>query len=80
MTGRINFLIDINDQVILFNETIVNIMNNFIPNETMIFDDRDSPWLNKNMKNMINYKNAIYNNLTRYNDSHLQLQLFSRPT
>ena len=80
MTGRINFLIDINDQVVLFNETIVNIMNNFIPNETMIFDDRDSPWLNKNMKNMINYKNAIYNNLTRYNDSHLQLQLFSRPT
>ena len=80
MTGRINFLIDINDQVILFNETIVNIMNNFIPNETMILDDRESPWLNKNMKNMINYKNAIYNNLIRYNDSHLQLQLFSRPT
>ena len=43
-------LIDINDQVVLFNETIVNIMSNFIPNETMTFDDRDPPWLNKNNK------------------------------
>ena len=48
-------LIGINDQVALFNETIVIIMSNFIPNETMTFDDRDPPWLNKNIKNMINY-------------------------
>ena len=68
-------LIDINDQVVLFNETIVNIMSNFIPNETITFDDRDPPWLNKNIKNMINYKNAIYNKLIRHNDSHLQLHL-----
>ena len=61
-------LTDMNDQVELFNETIVNIMSNFIPNETMTFDDRDPPWLNKNM---INYKNAIYNKLICHNDSHL---------
>ena len=54
-------LIDISDQVVLFNETIVNTMSNFIPNETMTFDNRDPPWLNKNIKNMINYKNAIHN-------------------
>ena len=35
-------LIAINDQVVaLLNETIVNIMRDFIPNETMIFDCRD---------------------------------------
>ena len=56
-------LIDIKDQVVLFNETIVNNMSKFIPKETMIFDDRDPPWLNKNIKNMINYKNAIYKKL-----------------
>ena len=56
-------LIGINDQVALFNETIVDIMSNFIPNETVIFDDRDPPWLNKNVKNMINCKNAIYKKL-----------------
>ena len=38
--------IDINDQVALFDETNVNITSNFIPSETMIFDDRESPWLN----------------------------------
>ena len=54
-------LIDISDQVVLFNETIVNTMSNFIPNETMTFDNRDPPWLKQNIKNMINYKNAIHN-------------------
>ena len=44
-------LINIDDQVVLFDETIVNIMSNFIPNETMTFDDRDPPWLNKNNDN-----------------------------
>ena len=39
------------DQVALFNETIVQIMSNFIPNETMIFYDWDLPWLNTNIKN-----------------------------
>ena len=34
-------IIGFNDQVALFNETIVSIMSNFIPNETIIFDDRD---------------------------------------
>ena len=34
-------LIDINDQVVLFNETIVNVVSNFIPNEAMTFDDSD---------------------------------------
>ena len=68
-------LIDINDQVVLFNETIVNIISNFIPNETMTLDDRDPPCFNKNIKNMINYKNVIYNKLIRHDDSHLQLHL-----
>ena len=44
-------------------------MSNFIVNETMIFDDRDRPWL------MINYKNAIYKKLIYHNDSHLKLHL-----
>ena len=48
-------------------------MSNFIPNETMAFDDRDPIWLNKNIKNMIKYKIAIYNKLIRHNDSNLQL-------
>ena len=53
-------LIGISDEVVLFNEAIVNIMGSFIPNETMTFGDRVSPWLNKDVKNMINYKKVIY--------------------
>ena len=33
--------IGINDQIALCNETIANIMSNFIPNEAMIFDNMD---------------------------------------
>ena len=32
--------IGINNKVVLFNENTVNILSNFIPNETMIFDNR----------------------------------------
>ena len=61
--------------MVLLNGTTVNIMSNFIPNETINFDDRDPPSLNKNIENMINYKDAIYNKLIRHNDSLLQLRL-----
>ena len=33
----------VGDQVLLFNETLLNIMSNFIPNRLMIFDDRKPP-------------------------------------
>ena len=50
-------------------------MSYFIPNETTTFDERDPPWLNKKIKKMINYKNAIFNKLLRHNDSSLPLRL-----
>ena len=53
-------LTGINDEVALFSETILNIMSNFFPNETIIFDDRHPLWCNKNIKNMINYKNYVF--------------------
>ena len=50
-------------------------MSNFIPNETIIFDDRDPPWLKKNLKNMINHKDVIYIKLIHHIDNHLKLHL-----
>ena len=44
---------DINDVVFLFNKTIKNIISNYIPHETVTFDDRDPPWINKNVKQLI---------------------------
>ena len=41
---------DANDQVSVFNSTILNIVSNFIPNETMTCDDRYPPWMNSCIK------------------------------
>ena len=49
-----------NDQVLLFNETLLNIMSNFIPNKLMIFDDKEPPWFDRTIKNLIKFKNQFY--------------------
>ena len=45
--------LDVNDQVSVFNEIIMNIMSNFVPNELITCDDRDPPWMNRYIKNLI---------------------------
>ena len=44
----------------MFNKTIKNIMSNYIPHETIICDDRDPPWINKDIKQLILDKNHAY--------------------
>ena len=46
--------------ICLFNKTIKNIISNYIPHETVTFDDRDPPWINKNVKQLILEKNEMY--------------------
>ena len=45
--------ISVNNKVHMFNKTIKNIMSNYIPPETITCDDRDPPWINKDMKQLI---------------------------
>ena len=52
--------IDVNKKVLLFSETVLNIIRNFIPHETAIFDNRDTPWLTSRMKKAINEKNLAF--------------------
>ena len=47
---------NIRDQLKLFNETIVNIVSNYIPNKFITCNDKDPPWLNDHMKRPINLK------------------------
>ena len=49
---RVNNLI-VNKQVSVFNETIMSIMSNFVPNELITCDYRDPPWMNWYIKNLI---------------------------
>ena len=59
-----------NRQVSIFNETISNVTTNVISHETTICDDRDPPWINSKIKNVIkkikNSKNTLIINQTFY--------------
>ena len=46
--------------MLLFNETLLNIISNFIPNKLIIFDDREPPWFDRKIKKLIKHKNQIY--------------------
>ena len=48
--------VNVNKQVILFDETVRNIIWNFITHETVIFDDRDRSWITSRINKMIEDK------------------------
>ena len=50
--------------VFLFNKTIKNIFQNFICHETVTCDDRDPPWINKKINQLIQEKNNTYRSNT----------------
>ena len=47
----------------IFNETILNMLRNFIPHETVLCDDRDAPWFNNKIKSIIHEKNRTFKRL-----------------
>ena len=49
----------VHDQVSIFNKTLINVFLNFIPNKTVVFDDKDLPWVNEILENKIKWKNEI---------------------
>ena len=63
---HLNLNTDPNWQVKTFTDTLLNIMSNFIPNETKIFIPRNPPWINKPLKTMLNRKNRLFNNYKRH--------------
>ena len=61
-----------NNSEVIFNKTIRNILHNFIPHETLLVDEKDSPWLTSEIKNLINEKNTVFKHY-RQNSDHLQI-------
>ena len=53
----------VNDQVLLFNETLLNTVSNFNPNKLIIFDDKEPPWFDRKIKNLIKIQKS---NLQRH--------------
>ena len=53
-----------NRQVSILNQTILNIMSNFVPNEVKTFRPREPEWMNNNIKNLLR-KKARYSSDTK---------------
>ena len=52
--------LNINEMFFLFNKTIKNILSNYIFHETFTSDDREPPWINNNIKQLIQEKKDTY--------------------
>ena len=52
---------NVNEKVFIVNKTILNILSNFFPHETLTIDDNeDSPWFPKKKKKIFQEKSNIY--------------------
>ena len=51
---------NVNEKVNIFNEKILNIVRNFIPHETVLYDP---PWFNNKIKSLIHEKNITFKQL-----------------
>ena len=56
---------DPNWQAKTFTEIILNIMTNFIPNETIIVKPRNPPWITKPIKTMLNKQSRLFKNFKK---------------
>ena len=61
---------DPNQQVKILNQTILNIISNFVPNELKTFRPREPEWLNRNIKNLLRNQNKVFKRYKKngYND------------
>ena len=69
---------DKNDKIYLFNKTFkkINVLSNFIPYETVEFDDRDPLLIHNQIKHSINEKDATYKNYLKNNKSSQNFAIF----
>ena len=78
-----NFLFSnksVHEQVTIFNQTLMNIFSNYIPNKLITVDDKDPPWMNESIKkNIMAKKNACksFNANKKNYDAYMKLQTIS---
>ena len=59
---HLNVITDTNWQVKTFTDIFLNIMSNFIPNDTKRIVPRDPPWITRPIKTSLNKKNRLFKN------------------
>ena len=51
---------DVNEMDNIFNETISNVLSNYIPHETIICDDQDHQWINNKVEKQYKKKKSAF--------------------
>ena len=46
----------------MFNKSVLNVLSNFIPHETILCADKDPPWFNSQIKSILQAKNKVSKN------------------
>ena len=67
----------VHEQVTIFNQTLMNIFSNYIPNKLITVDDKDPPWMNESVKKKImakEYACKSFNANKKNCDAYLNLQ------
>ena len=57
---------DVNWQVERFTEIVLNVMSNFIPSKVIKVNPRDPPWIDGDLKRMLNRQQRLYQNYKRH--------------
>ena len=57
--------LDPTEQVDLLNQSILNIMSNFVPNEIKIIRPREPEWMNKNIKRLLRNQSKVFKRYKR---------------
>ena len=63
--------VNVDEKGYFFTKTLPNIIQNFIPHETITCDDRDPPWINKEIKKLMLEKNLAFKSYYYSNKSML---------
>ena len=59
---------DISAKAAVFNETMLNVFRNYVPNKYITVDDKGPVWMNKTIKSKIQAKNTLFKNIFKMED------------
>ena len=76
------FVKNVHGKLNLFNNIVMNIFKNYIPNKIITCNDKDLLWINDEVKNLIKLQKVILNNYIkngRKSEDHNLLSLWAKP-
>ena len=66
---------DVDARMSIFSNTVVNILNNYIPHETKICNSHGLPWMTTKIKELFSLKNKLYSCIKKKKNSFFNKQL-----